>query len=261
MNPERSDRLARWDELICNYVEMKGMKIRGELGIFRLSLVTFDQNFNELECSIEAMKPLVPVIERTFFEFSDHSDPLLETVSRHLQNFTAAAMTLVDQTRTLYNEWYKNSGLIPEYQERVDRDFKSNGRHHFVKGLRNSILHCRMPTLSYEVTRSYRTGGEIVSFEVHFKKEQLIKSFDWSAIAHDFILNSPEKISLRPMFSQYHEEVMAFHSWFTARQQEVHREPIEALAVVETELRAITVAERKHFEKTAGQEQVEALPG
>ncbi len=100
---------------------MEGFKIRGELAVFRLSLFTFDENFKELDRSIEGMKPSDEPDDSTMFEFGDATSPLLKAASRCLQNFTASAMTLVDQTRSLYREWYEPKGLIPDYQGRVGR--------------------------------------------------------------------------------------------------------------------------------------------
>ncbi len=236
--------LADWHQLLDEYQHSDGFALRGRLRAFSLSLYAFDKNFESLKSAIEAMKPDEQPNDDTVFEFGDRTEPSLFEVCRCLQNFVSAAMTLVDQSRVLYEKMYEPSGKVPQYAAEIESRFKENPLHQFIQGLRNMTVHYRLPGVSYTVNRQIRIGGSSVSYEVCLEKSDLAQYDGWKKSARQFMDNSPPKINLGKVTSDYHHHVVDFHRWFADRQREAHRQELEQVERLESRLRQMAIEMR-----------------
>ena len=106
------------------------------------------------------------------------------------------------------------------------------------------MLHCRIPVLGFSESRHFDAVGQTLRYDVYFEKDELLGSFEWKSLSRSYLEECPQKISLVPLFSQYHKLITEFHIWLSNRLSELHREHLKALEAMETELRAIADRER-----------------
>ena len=234
-----SELLGRWHQLLHEYEHCEGYTLRSRLRTFRLSLFTFDRNYENLIDAITAIKPSDNPRDDTVFEFGDRVDPQLFEVCRCLQNLVSAAMTLVDQSRALYNKLYKPDGKVPEYESEIRHRFAENAIHQFVQGLRNMTVHHRLPVVGYTERRQIGIGSSSVDFQVYFQKGDLLQNNRWNAHAESFLNHAPEKIDIAGVMRDYHSLVVEFHRWFSDSQRDAHKEQLEQVESLESQLRQI----------------------
>src|SRR5437660_452679 len=94
-----------------------GRQVVSRLHLLNQSLKIFHSNVSDLKNAIDQHNK-----SNEFFDYDDtvKRDALnneLFEILRHLHNTVAAVLSLVDHTRAFYNECYKPSDLIPEYQD------------------------------------------------------------------------------------------------------------------------------------------------
>jgi hypothetical protein len=99
-------------------------------------------------------------------------------------------MTLVDQSRVLYEAMYKLDGTIPTYDDEIKDRFKDNPLHQFIQSLRNMTVHYRLPVVVYAQQREFAIGSSGVSYQVYFRKDDLLKYDKWNALARAFLEGS-----------------------------------------------------------------------
>ena len=231
--------LGRWYDLLQKYDRCEGRALNARLRIFRICLLAFNRNFDDLMNAIQAITPPIKPPDETVFEFGDRIEPQLSELCRHLQNFISSAMMLVDQTRVLYGELYKPDAKMPTYGDEIKSRFAENGLHQFIQGLRNMTTHCRFPVIAYAEHRHIGITSTSVDHQVFFQKDDLLKYGGWSSLAKSFIEDAPEKIDVATVMRDYHSLVVAFHEWFSEIQRAVHREQLEEMESLELELRKV----------------------
>lgn len=69
-----------------------------------------------------------------------------------IHNYVAAAKSLVDHTHNLTGKLYKINNLFPEYQEKIDDDFKYDPLSKFVQDLRRYCQHFKSPIVMFRTT-------------------------------------------------------------------------------------------------------------
>src|SRR3954454_3890374 len=77
----------------------------------------FDRNYRDLKLAIDEFSKAerIPLL----FDQSE-SQIILYHMVRLLHNYLAAAKMLVDHTRTLINDWYRDTQFIDEYKHQVN---------------------------------------------------------------------------------------------------------------------------------------------
>lgn len=153
-----------------------------------------------------------------------------------IHNYVAAAKSLVDHTRNLYGKLYEENNLFPEYQERIDIDFKYDPLSIFVQDLRRYCQHYKSPIIMFRTTfdcdsRPIRT--------ISIPLDDLQAFNDWSAPAKKYLRTIQEKIDVMEVATAYRDKVIAFHNWFRSRQEEIHTGELKELDDKKDELRVL----------------------
>ena len=154
------------------YMSLKG---------FSISLYIFNQNYAELNAMIEFLANNPEAEKFMDARNRDRLNNLLDEAIRLLHNFVAAAMSLVDHTRNIYDKLYSKTGNFPDYQERINIEFANDPLVQFVHCLRQYCQHYKAPNISIKF--SWKTGDEKLKKTIFLLKNDL-KAFDsWNANA------------------------------------------------------------------------------
>lgn len=145
-------------------------------------------------------------------------------ITRLLHNFVAAALSLVDHTRVLYDELYEPHGGLAAYKEKIAVDFARHPLTQFVKKLRHMTQHYRLPSLQNHTEMLGIQGGVAgsVRIQLRLKVDDLWQYDGWNAQAKKFLKGAGPYLDLRSVVSEYFSHVSAFYEWFEQRQHDVH---------------------------------------
>lgn len=127
-------------------------------------------------------------------------------VRRNLFSASAAAMALVDHTRTVQKKL-----TIKGYQERIDQDFKYRTDHLLIKGLRNCVLHSRLLPADWRIRIRYGEQNETKFF---LRKSVLLSYRKWPVQVKRYINEQDYGVNLEELFSTYRDRAIKFHAWY-----------------------------------------------
>jgi hypothetical protein len=174
-------------------------------------LFVFDRNYQELRGFLtDAVKP-------------EHIDLLwkqreatviLREVIRLVHNYVASAKMLVDNTRPLIQDWYKNTSFLAEYNAEVRSRFLNNSLSLFIEDLRNYILHYSLPitTATIKVTVDQITGNQTEIAAITINKPALLRWKKWSK-GKKFLDTAEDEIVVLDIIERYYHQVTEFHEW------------------------------------------------
>jgi len=189
----------------------------------KLSNYIFDTNYAEL---ITLLDFFINDPKSEILALSANRDRLnviQMDILRQLHNFVAASLTLIDNTRNLYQELYRDSGKFTDYPKRIREEFETDPLSQFVKGLNKCLQHNSLPEIVLEESFSQNAYEKPTP-----KKRVLIYPTDllaydgWSNTAKKY-LNKPA-VDLLELADTYRTKVLDFQRWFTDRQNEIQRE-------------------------------------
>jgi hypothetical protein len=213
--------------LMDEILAMPEYEIRQQLLAFNTSIYIFDKNFKELHRLIDF---LLNHPEAEMLLAERNKDRLREVqidIIRRLHNFVAASLSLIDHTRRLYNKLYADSDQFPEYQTKVDSEFKVDPLSQFVKCLRQYCQHYKAPDIGIKVTVTQSEEGMAERKQSILMLDDL-KTFDsWNSHAKKYMGSQGEDIDILEVASAYQEKVIAFYKWFQSRQIEIHSDELE----------------------------------
>jgi len=191
---------------------------------FRFSVDLFERNYTELVALLDYLcSPSVA------FSFSWTNERWLlhegmKEVQFLLHDFVAAAKSLIDHTRVLYKQLYEAEGLIPDYQEQIEKRFARDPLTQFVIKLREMSQHYRLPAVGIHVEASDIKGG--VSRNTEIQMQLNVSDLDhyagWTAPAQEFLKHAGSTIDLREVVERYFEHISDFQHWFSEAQRNVH---------------------------------------
>jgi hypothetical protein len=158
-------------------------------------------------------------------------------VTRRVHNFVAAALTLVEHTRTFMREIYDGAPIQDRYQARVDADFANDPLAKFVKDLRNYMLHNGLPNsemyLSFESNPDLPDGGGTLETGIHVRTVPLLEWSNWSAPARKFIEDCGEFIDIRTLAEAYTDRILPFHGWLQGELDQFHSSDLGELRALQ----------------------------
>ncbi len=236
MNEEDLSKGRRIVELGDEIEQLPGFKLYRDQQGLDITLYIFHKNFTDLSNII------------TFITADPRGAMLFTVENRHkleefgydvicrIHNYVAAAKSLVDHTHNLYGKLYKDNNLFPEYQERIDNDFKYDPLSKFVQDLRRYCQHFKSPIVMFRTTL-YSNGSPIHSVSIPLDELQAFK--DWSAPAKKYLRTIQEKVDVLEVATAYRDKVIAFHNWFRSRQEEIHANELKELDDKKDELREL----------------------
>lgn len=209
---------------------------------FNISLYIFNTNYSHLKKNLEFVmndskfEPLMDIRNR------DQLNSLLDDVIRLLHNFVAATMSLVDHTRNVYKELYSQTGKFPDYQDRIDRDFKDDPLVQFVHCLRQYCQHYRAPNIS--IQHSWNKNDEKIKNTVNLLKNDLEMFSRWNTDARKYLDQIEERVDVYEFITTYRKKILDFQVWFNSRQKEIHKTEFDLLRKKELELLTVQL---NHF--------------
>jgi hypothetical protein len=219
-DPKKTGQLKR--ELAA----MPDMKLRQQAESFKLSNYIFDTNYAEFKKLLDFF---INDPKSETLALSVNQDRLNEIqmdILRHLHNFVAASLALIDHTRNLYQELYRDSGNFIDYPKRIRAEFETDPLSQFVKGLGKYLQNNSSPEIFVEESFSQNAYEKPTP-----KKRVLIYTSDlvafdgWNRMANKY-MNKPA-IDLLEMADFYRIKVLDFQRWFMDRQDEIQGEQLE----------------------------------
>ncbi len=138
---ETMSRGHRIQQLMHELQHMPEYQFHTEMEDFWISVYIFEQNYKELREVIGFLESDPRADSLFTMKNRDKLNARGREVIRRLHNFVAAAMSLIDHTRRLYDKLYAGNNSFPDYKDRVERDFASDPLSQFVKCLRQYCQH------------------------------------------------------------------------------------------------------------------------
>ncbi len=220
--------------LINEFHELPEYALYRSLTGFSISIYIFDNNYIQLKRQIEFLvnNPesgyLMDVRNRDLLEKS------LSEVIRLLHNFVAAAMSLVDHTRNIYDKLYNGTGKFPDYQDRINKEFVNDPLVQFVHCLRQYCQHYRAPDISIQTSWNKNDGRSKKTIDL--LKDDLKVFSSWNANASKYLNLIEKRVDVDELVGTYRKKVLGFHVWFNSRQKEIHKTEFDLLRKKEEEL-------------------------
>jgi len=201
----------------------EGARVVAALHPVRTSYTIFNGNARELaklfalNASPQAVSILWSVRNRALLE------AFLAELERHLHNYVASAMSLVEHTRRAVREIYSpESPGRTEYDDRVKADFRVSPESNFVQDLRDFFLHVDPPAI---VARMRWSKDEREHREFLLPRA-LLQDWDrWSRPAKAYLAGEHGDVSLEPLITSYTSRVTAFYVWLDRWN---HQQKVEA---------------------------------
>jgi hypothetical protein len=192
-----------------------GAAFQVHLDSLSLSLDLFNDSINDLLRSIDEFRKasLAPGFHSRVRQ--SEFERLQLSVRRAMFSASAAAMALVEHTRTV-----NNALNVPDYQDRVDASFSSSMSHRFIQDLRNCVLHFRLLPADWQTTIAANKGE---STRFYIRKETLLGWREWSPPVRAFIQDLDYGIEIEELFRSYARTVNDFHQWYRLAIDELGR--------------------------------------
>jgi hypothetical protein len=184
------------------------------------NLFVFEKNYRDLKLAISKFTSPENI---DLLWNQQEAQTILNHIIRFFHNFLASAKTLVDHTRLLIREWYKETEFIDEYQSQIQIRFSKNPLSTFIEDLRNYTLHYSLPLcgVSIEVTTDKETEEQSENVAFFVEKETLMKWSNWDK-GKAFLEIADERIFVEEIADLYHEQVLDFHVWMNSRLEQIH---------------------------------------
>ncbi len=172
------------------------------------------------------------------------ADPTAETprqfqqeLLRLLINYGATVSTLVDHSRSFFRRY---SGIKPElvreYEDRTRRVTALDVAH-FVQGLRNYLLHYRLPPITRSL--SFTREPNNLSFAIRLDCAVLSAWDGWRAQAKSY-LQGRESVVLLDAVQDYTSAIQDLYSWIFSQAQDTAQETAVRKMAVQTQLVHVT---------------------
>lgn len=162
---------------------------------------------------------------------------------RHVHNFVASALTLVEHTRIFMRANYDGSTLKRKYEERAEATFANSPTAQFVQGLRNYFLHKGMPNTSmylrYRKNPGPESTGGSMTTGVQMDTDALLEWENWKAPARQFLEQNKGGLLIGSFVRDYTELVTQFHAWLQEALYDHHAADLEELARLQDDLAAM----------------------
>lgn len=143
--------------------------------------------------------------------------------NRHLHNFVASAMTLVDHTRVMLKERYEGESILNEINEHITNTVAKIPVCKFVQDMRNYIVHRGLP--NSQIYNKF-TKNENDSFNytvgIQIPTADLLDYQKWTAPAKSYLEQAGEYIDILNLVSSYIQEVQELNKWLISILEKYH---------------------------------------
>jgi hypothetical protein len=207
------------------------MEIKLNLQALSVSYRVFNRNYDELRRYLEHLKDPTESLFQYTPEQRENLELLIDETSRLFHNFLASAQSLVDHTRKIVKKLYSNQEFIKEYEEKLDRDIKSNPVPRFVQDLRNYTVHYTLP-----IPALHELFAEDIEMSVRLDVEILKQWNRWDRISTSYLETLGESLCIISLSNEYFFLIQNFYQWLTERQTQLHQSDFENLQKMHDEL-------------------------
>lgn len=225
------------DDLRALYTS-RGMQFRGDQKRRTFSLNILYINGEELLAATERLHD--PDVGATLLDEANREagDQAHREFKRHLHNFVASAMTVVDHTRVMMEERYGDESVHAEYLDHITNTVAKSPVCKFVQNMRNYIVHKGLPNSQiYNSFANVGNGVHELKVGVQIPTSDLLDYKSWTAPAKIYIEQAGQYIDVRNLTSEYLAEVRKLNEWLGARLEEYHAQDLLELQRLEEDQR------------------------
>ena len=243
--------MANQDELMALAQEVhnsNALRYQGRLETLGVNFYVFNRNYQELKKLFGAVKNQEKLLQLWDLRNRLQLEITINETLRLLHNFLASAKSLVDQTRVIIRNWYKDTEFLKEYETQVNLRFVNNPLTGFIEDLRNFSLHYSLPVTNanLSVQIDQKTGHSITDFSFVLIKPNLLVWTGWTQKGKDFLSAAKDEIDIGNLVDEYYKQIFDFHSWLINSLQEIHKEDLLWLAEMRQKtINAMSEEERK----------------
>ncbi len=241
--------MANHEALIALSEEIRNsnaIKYEGRIETLGVNFYVFDRNYKELRIFLEVVKKQENILNLWDLRNQHKLDIAISEILRLLHNYLASAKSLIDQTRVVIRDWYRETNFTNEYKTQVNSRFVNNSLSGFIEDLRNFSLHYSLPithaVLSVQITDP-KTGKGEVNFSFKLIKSALLIWKGWTEKGKTFLSTSNDEIDIEALSEEYYKQILDFHSWLVQRLQEIHKDDL--LWLVQTRQKTINLMRMK----------------
>ena len=211
-----------------------------------INFFVFDKNYRDLKLAIDAFSQ--PEKIHLLFDQRE-SQIILYHVVRLVHNYLAAAKTLIDHTRMIINDWYKQTDFLDEYKEQIKTRFTNNELAGFIEDLRNYALHYSLPITGFriQIIRNPETGEQSERITFFIEKKCLLEWSNWSK-GKGYLQNTDTEIVIEQIVDEYYRQVIDFHGWMHKRLEEMHFTELQGLDRMDKRLKELLKPIYDHME-------------
>lgn len=214
-------------------------KVQLRIETLSINYYVFEANYKEIEKLLSYAQSMDSF---THIWIQDKLPEMLRIIAelgRLFHNFVASAKTLIDHTRALINDWYKNTKFLQIYQTEVKNRFNKNDLSGFIQDLRNYTLHYRLPLSMARMQYKRKTENDEIEFTQKFvlQKNRLMQWKRWEDRARSYLKSAPDEIEIDSLTSIYYEEVRSFNEWLKGKLREMHSSDLQWLAEMDYKIK------------------------
>jgi hypothetical protein len=154
-----------------------------------------------------------------YYQQDKHQIAIRE-LQRLIHNFLASVKSLIDHTRNVVKDLYRNTKFYEEYALKVNSIFVDNRLAVFTQDLRNYFTHHSLPTVTPWVHLG--TGSPAKPSYTLSRNELLNHYSGWTRKSKEFLQNSNDDLLLSSILDDYHALAEGFRVWFVERLKKIH---------------------------------------
>ena len=207
------------------YRQCSGLRIIQKSEPIRKAYYVFSANFTELKQALNFYSDPMNIGVIWSEKNRDKLESLVLEILRFLHNFTASVKSLVDHSRIIMKELYKDQPFLIEYQRRVEEVF-SDDFSKFIQKLRDYVLHNRLPaaTPTFKWSQSQEFDNQII-----LHRDHLLEWSGWCSQSKKYLSEQGEQLNLDTLITEYNDKVNSFYGWFETAQNDIHKIEFEEM--------------------------------
>jgi hypothetical protein len=186
---------------------------------FKVCIYVFETNANVLLEYLNKILSATFNAEQFFSSESTLENDAHNEIARLLHNFFSSAFTLIDNSYSFYDRFYKYSGNFQDYKLEITKRFENNALCCFVKDLRHFIQHVQIPTVSIFRHFDEQNGGR---YEIKIKKSELLLFKEWSNPSKEFLNQLKDSLDIYDLVNNYKTSIINFYEWVQKRLDNIH---------------------------------------
>lgn len=189
-----------------------------------VSYYIFQKNYNSLNNYLSRIRRPIRYHHGDQTPITNKEKINVFKLHRLWHNFLASSSSLIEYTRIISKNideiekiYDLESNFKNDYQKIIDKEFKDNTLHNFLKDFRNMVLHKQYSTdlnLFFQVSRTEEYNVFLFQELGPIIKSDIINSFDWSLKSKEYILEHQQNgICFYRISKEYYKKIKELHKW------------------------------------------------